>query len=112
MPGDALPQGYSVRGATWDDFDRVVELSRAADMADWGAIDFSAEFLRHEWSFPQLDLAADTWVIEHSVQACGYAWLLARDEHREMDGWGVVHPDHRGCGLGSSILDLIDARAE
>jgi hypothetical protein len=25
----------------------------------------------------------------------GYGWLLPRDAHRRLNGWGVVHPPHR-----------------
>jgi mycothiol synthase len=105
------PDGYSTRPATPEDFDAVLSVAQSADLADWGAIDYTAEFLRSEWALPGLNLRADTWLVEHDGDAAAYAWLLARDEHRELDGWGVVHPGHRGRGLGPYLLDLVEARA-
>jgi ribosomal protein S18 acetylase RimI-like enzyme len=107
------PEEYVVRPAARADFDRIVAMLHDADIADWGEPDFTAEFLEFEWSMPQLDLRTDTWLAERDAaeEVCAYTWLLARDEHRQLDGWGVVHPDHRGRGLGWLLLDLIEARA-
>jgi mycothiol synthase len=109
----AMPTGYRIRAATRADFERIVATLIAADIADWGEPDFSADLLQFEWSIPQLDLGTDTWLVEPTRRAgvCGYAWLLARDDHRQLDGWGAVHPDHRGRGLGALLLDCIERRA-
>src|SRR5439155_9430226 len=106
-----LRQGYANRPATGADFDAVVAVIQAADLADLGELDYTEEFLRHEWSFPQLELSTDTWLIERDGEVCAYAWLMARDEHRQMDGWGVVHPEHRGRGLGAELIDRVVTRA-
>ncbi len=107
------PAGYAVGPATRADFDGIVSMVLAADIADWGEPDFMPEFLEHEWSFPQLDLGRDTWLVAdaRSGEPVAYTWLLHRDEHRELDGWGVVHPAHRGRGIGSFLLDVVEARA-
>jgi mycothiol synthase len=109
--GHVPPAGYTVRAAHRGDFDRVVALIRAADIADWGEPDFTAEHLRVEWSLRDLDLATDTWLVEGETEACGYGWLLGRANHRQLDGWLVVHPEHRGRGIGEWLLDLADRRA-
>jgi mycothiol synthase len=111
VPAPSPPAGYSARPATRDDFGAIVSLAQASDVADWGAVDYTAEFLRSEWALPGLDLRTDTWLVERDGEAAGYAWLLARDEHRELDGWGVVHPKDRGRGLGSYLMDRVEARA-
>lgn len=112
LPAD-VPAGYSIRAAAREDFDRIVAMLYAVDMADWGAPDFTAEFLEFEWSMPQLDLSRDTWLVEDQTTGgvAGYSWLLARDRHRQLDGWGVVHPEDRGRGVGSLLLNRIEARA-
>jgi mycothiol synthase len=104
------PPGYTVRAATMDDFDRTMELFRVADQADWGAPDFTAEMLRYEWTMPELDMGTDTWLVERDDVVCAYGWCLARRDHRELDGYGLVHPEHRGRGLGTFLVDLRQAR--
>jgi mycothiol synthase len=107
------PEGYSVRAATWDDLSRVGELMLAADLVDWGEVDFSEEFLRDDWTRPGFDLATGTWLVEDAGgQPVAYAWLLALDAHRQLDGWGVVHPEHRGRGVGTWLMDLVEAKGQ
>ena len=85
--------------------------SPAADLADWGEPDNTEQDLRHDWRFPQLDLASDTWLAERDGGVRAYAWLLARDEHRDLNGWFVVHPDDRGLGVEPWLLDGMERRA-
>jgi mycothiol synthase len=105
------PPGYAVRPATWHDLEAVGTLLRAADLADLGEVDFSIEELKDDWRQPQLDMASDTWLVTSDGQACAYTWLLGRNSHRDLDSWGVVHPGHRGRGLGTFLLDVVERRA-
>jgi mycothiol synthase len=113
----APPPGYVVRPATWDDLPGVVELFRLADLEDLGEPDMNETAMRQEWEDPALDLAGDTWLLFEAPEAhrevipVAYATLLGRDMHRQLQTWGVVRPDHRDRGLGSCLLDLVEARA-
>jgi mycothiol synthase len=104
------PSGYTVRPATQDDLAAVGAVARAADVADWGKPNTADEEIADDWSQPGLDLAADTWLILRGDEVCAYAWMLARRSHCQLDGWGVVHPEHRARGLGSFLLDLVEER--
>jgi hypothetical protein len=93
------PEGYEARAARWEDVSTVAAMLGAADIADVGEPDFTEQMLRDDWRLPELDLASDTWLVTRGKEVVAYGWLLPRDEHRQLDGWGVVHPDHRGRGL-------------
>jgi mycothiol synthase len=113
----APPAGYTMRPAGWDDLAGITELFRQADLVDWGSVDVTEMVIRHDWEDPNLDLARDTWLVLEQAPAdrsatipVAYASLLAVDSHRQLQAWGVVHPSHRGRGLGSYLMDLMAVR--
>ncbi len=117
--GVATPPGFTVRPAAWDDLAGVVEMFRRADTEDWGEVDMTETALREEWENPNLDLSHDTWIVREGradgsddAVPVAYAYLDHVDRHRQLETWGVVHPSHRGRGLGSFLLDLVEARAQ
>jgi mycothiol synthase len=106
------PNGYTVRPATLDDLGPVMDMMGLADDVDWGEPDFTESMLLQDWRLPGLDMAKDTWlVLDAEETPVGYAWLYERDAHTKLDGWGLVHPGHRGRGIGTSILEWIEHRA-
>ena len=84
----------------------------ADDLADTGKSDFDAELPpRNQWSSPGLDLSVDAWVVtDPRSTIVGHANVVPEGDGR-LDSWGLVHPDHRRLGLGSALLDRIEARA-
>jgi mycothiol synthase len=114
MGSASPPDGYTVRAATWDDLAAVAKLVRVIDVADFGVPDLTPGMLRDMWSNPALDLAADVWIVMPAGggEPVAYGWILGQDRHRKIEGWGVVHPDHRGLGLEEFNLDRFEARAD
>jgi mycothiol synthase len=107
----SLPDGYAIRPASVDDLDGVAEMLLADDVADTGQSDFDADFLRDQWSSPGLDLSVDAWVVTAPRSTIVGHANVAPEGDSKLKSWGLVHPDHRGRGLGSVLLDRIETRA-
>jgi mycothiol synthase len=82
-----------------------------ADELDYaGQVVLGADFVQGEWSRIG-DLTADAWVaVDGAGVIVGYAQVTL-DEPDLTQSWGVVHPEHRGRGIGNSLLDRIEERA-
>ena len=102
---------YTFRAPTEEDFDAVVAVLLADQRADDVEPTIDAHFLRQVWSRSSFDLAADGWV---AIDAGGSVVAYGQVGREDGDGvwsWGVVHPEHRGRGVGSALFDRIEARA-
>lgn len=106
-----LPAGYGFRAPTADDLDAVGDVVAAdqREAAEEPVLD--RDFVRQVWSRPDFDLAADAWVVTDGTGTIVAYGQVRREEPDVVGSWGVVHPSLRGRGIGSSLLDRIDARA-
>src|SRR5262245_4546659 len=107
----SVPVGYELRSPTPDDFDGVSALVVADELDDAGQVTLGADFVQGEWSRLGSELATGAWVaVDETERVVGFA-PVALDEPTVARSWGVVHPAHRGRGVGSALLTRIDARA-
>ena len=94
-----------------DDVEAVAAVFRADDLDDSGESVIDADFLRVEWSRPGFDLATDSWVAVDDANAIvGYAHAML-EEPGLVESYGVVHPERRGRGIGTFLLNLVEERA-
>jgi mycothiol synthase len=84
----------------------VTELIAASDIADYGAPDIDVDDVRTEWRRPGFRLEDDAVVVVEDGRIVGYAAAM-RDGH--VDAY--VHPEARGRGIGSQLVDWTEARA-
>jgi mycothiol synthase len=106
-----LPDGYALRAPTPDDLDAVADVLAADDLLEAGQIVLGADFVREGWSRADFDLATDAWVVaDGGGTIVGYGHV-ERERPDVVESWGVVHPEHRGRGIGASLLDRIEERA-
>jgi mycothiol synthase len=88
----------------------VADVVVADELNGGGQVVLGAGFVRGEWSRVG-DLATDAWVaIDGAGVIVGYAQVTF-EEPDVARSWGVVHPEHRGRGIGTSLLDRIEERA-
>jgi mycothiol synthase len=107
----ALPSRYEVRPPTIEDVPAIAAVLLAHDLHTTGQPDHDEEFLRDQWSVPGFDPTSDAWVVEGPDRTTIAAAHVMPDEGPLVKSWGVVHPGHRGLGVGSDLLDRIEARA-
>ena len=108
----SIHKDWSVRAATLDDIDAVVELINAAALADTGMMGENKENKLLEWGLPGIDLATDTQlVLTSGGQAAAYIQLWGVKPYVRHYIMGRVHPDYRGRGLGRYLLEWGETQA-
>jgi mycothiol synthase len=102
----SLPDTLVVRPATFDDAEAVNELIVAADVAVQGWSDGTPDELRTWWR--RNDPEENSWlVLDDGVVA--YGDYFAHGDRAELDGF--VHPDRKGEGLGTWLIERAEERA-
>src|SRR5439155_10470061 len=94
------PPDFAVRSARPDDAEAVLELIEPEHR-------FGLDDIRNEWR--RTDLERDTWAWERDGRLVAFGILRSRGEELSVNGF--VHPDFRGRGLGTAILQATETRA-
>jgi mycothiol synthase len=107
-----LPPGYQERPAGEPDIDAVVDLLCAFDIADFGEPDTSRDMVAELFASPFIQATVDTRLISASDgTVVAFGELEAVTPSTSQDSFARVHPDHRGRGLGSALIDWAESRA-
>jgi mycothiol synthase len=96
-----------VRPPVQADAQAVTDLVVAFDVDEFGAPDFELDDLLADWGSPGFDLERDAWVAETPEGALAAYALLRFDGDADV----FVHPEHRGQGIGSMLLERVERRA-
>jgi len=106
-----LPAGYQFRSPEPGDLDAVAGVLIADQLAEGGPVVLDAGFVRDEWSREGFSLTDNAWVVADGAGTiAGYVQAMA-EEPGTTDCWGVVHPRHRGRGIGAALVGVTQERA-
>ena len=97
-----------VRRPTLDDASGVAALIAARDRADFGEDDpigFTGDELRDWWARDEPALATDRWIALREGEIIGYASAHREGGVANLADESCVHPQARGLGIGSRLLD-------
>ncbi len=109
----AFPAGYRTRPPRSEDIDTIVELANAESEALIGVPLVSADWLRSVWSAPATDLENDTVVVTTTEgEIAGYGFIESDPPHTSVMGVGFVALDHHGRGVGGSMVEELEQRAQ
>lgn len=106
-------QQVIIRPVTFDDLQAATLLIQAEEIEHHGKANETPENLRREWEAPGFDLASSTrGVFTPDGKMIAYCEIL---DNRPLPvrpyTWGYVHPDHRGQGIGTDLVQWVKKRA-
>lgn len=111
-PQTLLASAYAMRAPTMDDLEAAVALFNRCSQALVGVREFDLDETRTEWSLPGFDLASDARLLHApDGELVGYIEVWDQQPHVRPYVWGRVHPEHRGRGLGTRLLQWAEERA-
>jgi len=90
----------------------ALALANACSQESVGADEFTIEDYRNSWGDPARDIATDTRIAETAdgtIVGCVELWNNA--PYVSCWIWGCVHPEFRGHGIGTALIDWAEDRA-
>lgn len=102
-----IEAGYQVRPASIQDLPQAVPMFNAAETELTGAGDWTVERYELEWQQTGIDLETSTRLVlspEGRIVGCVELWDIINPPTRPWI-WGRVHPNWKGLGIGSAMLD-------
>ena len=107
-----LPENFTARPATMDDVEAAVELVNACSIEQIGRPEWEGHQFRNDWQSPNLNVETDLWVVlTPDDKLVGYAGVWDWEPHVRMFGWGNVHPEYKGQGIGTYLAQWVEERA-
>ena len=115
MPEKAvLNPSLKLRLARWSDITDVANLTHdVAQMEGDASFVLTAEELANEWKGEGFSVERDVFVVEtQDGRVVGSEEFYSEHDHSTYKADGCVHPDFRGLGIGTSLLEKVNERAQ
>ena len=103
----SLPDEVTIRAAAPDDAEAIAGMIRASETAVRGSSTVSASDIG-DW-MRLVDLPNASWIFEDAGELVAGGILMTMREN--ADFWGIVHPQAKGRGLGTALLERAEAAA-
>jgi len=109
-----LDPSLNLRPARWSDLNAVAKLTHAVAVMDGDAsFVLTAEELANEWKGAGFSVERDVFVVEtRDGRVVGSEEFYSEQDHTRFKADGCVHPEFRGLGIGTSLLEKIGERAQ
>jgi mycothiol synthase len=109
-----LDSSLTLRSARWADINAVAKLTHdVAEMEGDALFVQSAEELANDWKSGDFNVARDVFVVEtREGRLVGSEEFYNENGHYQLKADGCVHPEFRGLGIGSSLLEKVAERAQ
>lgn len=109
-----LDSSLNLRSATWADLDAVANLSHSvAEMEGDASFVMTAEELQNAWKSEGFSVERDVFVVEtQDGRMVGSEEFYNEAGHYKLKADGCVHPEFRGLGIGASLLEKVNERAQ
>jgi len=101
-----LPAGLLGRPLVMSDARAVFEVMAAQELHDTGEVAIEEADIVGDWQRPSYDVSAGTFGVFDGDRLVAYAEHMGADR-----GDAAVHPEHRGCGIGTALAGWMQARA-
>ncbi|NDJ76058.1 MAG: GNAT family N-acetyltransferase [Chloroflexi bacterium] len=100
---------FKLRHATLDDIPAVVELRNICSMEETGKPETDEARMRTRWCGPNFDPGRQVWLVQSPEgQLVGYGGVWHMPPHVRYWTWCTVHPDFRGQGIGTRLLNVTE----
>lgn len=108
-----LDSSLSLRAARWTDIHPVAQLIYDVCEANGDTtIAMTPEELEHDWHGGSFNFETDAFVIEaQDGRVVGYEEFFNEKNHYHLNVDGYVHPEFKGLGIGTTLLQRVEERA-
>lgn len=111
---DQLPDGYTLRPGTLDDYKLVFDLVNASSLHLFGSVDLTdPELIRNDWQDPKFDMGKSTrmaFAPDGTLVGALEVWDTGNPPVHPWI-WFCVHPDYAENGVADALLDWAESRA-